>query len=178
MTFVSAARSRLVHDERGFTLIELLIVCIILAIIVGGLANVFVSGTRTSYVLNSNLNAQENIRIALGRLEYEGRCGSSATILNGGAGVSFTLPTVCSHVSPAVAWCVSGGVLTRYLATSCAGTGTPYASSITSATPFSLQSNTGDLTEVLVNLAANPTGSPGATFSIADAITLRNSSPN
>jgi prepilin-type N-terminal cleavage/methylation domain-containing protein len=178
MTLVRKARSRLVRDERGFTLIELLIVCVILSVILGGLANVFVSGTRASYVLNSNLNAQQNVDIALSRLEYEGRCGSSATILNSGAGVSFALPTVCSHVSPAVSWCVSGGVLTRYLASSCSGTGTPYARYITSPTPFSLQTNTGDLTEVLVNLAANPTGSPGATFSISDSITLRNSSPS
>jgi type II secretory pathway pseudopilin PulG len=178
MSFVHAARRRLIHDERGITLIELLIVCVVISIVMAGLANTFVSGTRTAYVLNSNLTAQQSVRIALGRLEYEGRCGSSATILSGGAGVAFALPSVCSHVSPAVSWCVSGGVLTRYLATSCTGTGTPYARSITSPTPFSLQTNTGDLQEVLVSLSSNPTGSPGAAFSINDAITLRNSSPS
>jgi type II secretory pathway pseudopilin PulG len=178
MSVLPSVRGRFVEDERGITLIELLIVCVILGVIMGGLANVFISGTRASYVLNSNLNAQQNINIALGRLEYEGRCGSSATILNSGAGVAFTLPTVCSHVSPAVSWCVSSGVLTRYLATSCSGTGTPYARNITSPTPFSLQANTSDLTEVLINMASNPTGSPGATFSISDSITLRNSSPS
>lgn len=178
MSRPSVVRSRLVRDERGVTLIELLIVCVVLSIIMAGLANVFISGTRASYVLNSNLNAQQNVRTALSRLEYEGRCGSSATILNSGAGVAFTLPTVCSHVSPAVSWCVVSGVLTRYLASSCSGTGSGFASSITSPTPFSLQASTGDLQEVLVNLASNPTGSPGATFSITDSITLRNSSPS
>jgi len=177
MSLASVVRGRLVRDERGVTLIELLIVCLILSVIMAGIANVFISGTRASYVLNSNLNAQQSVRTALSRLEYEGRCGSSATILSSGAGVSFTLPTVCSHVSPAVSWCVVGGVLTRYLATSCSGTGAPFASSITSPTPFSLQVGTGDLQEVLVNLSANPTGSPGAAFSLTDAITLRNSSP-
>ena len=170
-------RSRLIRDERGITLIEMLITVTLLGILLAPLASIFVSGSHTSYVLNSNLTSQESIRVGLSRLEYEGRCGSSATILSGGAGVSFTLPSVCSHVSPVVSWCVVGGVLKRYVASSCSGTGTPFADSITSATPFSLQADTGDLQEVLVSLSANPTGVATGTFSIADSITLRNSSP-
>jgi prepilin-type N-terminal cleavage/methylation domain-containing protein len=171
-------RTRLAREEHGFTLVELLIVMILLGILLVVLVDVFVSGTRTAYVMNSTLNSQQDIRTGLSRLEYEGRCGSSATILNGGAGVSFNLPTICSHVSPAVAWCVSSGVLTRYFATTCTGTGQRFASGITTPTPFSLQANTGDLQEVLVNLGANPTGSSSSGFSVTDAITLRNSSPS
>ena len=178
MSPVRGIRARLVREERGFTIVELLVVMVLLGILLGVLVDVFVSGTRTAYVTNSNLNAQQDIRTGLSRLEYEGRCGSSATILNGGAGVSFTLPTVCSHVSPAVSWCVASGVLTRYLASTCTGAGQPFARSITSPTPFSLQAGTGDLQEVLVNLAANPTGMPAGGFSVTDAITLRNSSPS
>jgi len=168
---------RLLRDERGITLIEMLITVTLLGIVMAPLASIFVTGSRTSYVLNSNLTAQESIRVGLSRLEYEGRCGSSATILSGGAGVSFTLPSVCSHVSPVVSWCVVGGMLKRYVAANCSGTGTPFADSITSPTPFSLQSDTGDLQEVLVSLSANPTGVAIGTFSITDSITLRNSSP-
>jgi prepilin-type N-terminal cleavage/methylation domain-containing protein len=178
MTAESGIRARLAGEEHGFTLVELLIVMILLAIILGPLVDAFVSGTNAAYVTNSRLSAQQDIRTGLARLEYEGRCGSSATLLNSGAGVSFTLPTVCSHVSPAVAWCVSGGVLTRYLATSCTGAGQPFARNITSATPFSLQANTGDLQEVLINLTANPVGKAAGSFSVTDAITLRNSSPS
>jgi type II secretory pathway pseudopilin PulG len=178
MSAVRAFRSRVVADERGITLIEMLIVCALLGLVLAGLTNVFVSGTRASYTLNSNLGAQQSVRTGLSRLEYEGRCGSSATILSSGAGVAFTLPSVCSHVSPYVSWCVSGGVLMRYLASSCTGTGVPFARNITSPTPFSLQANTGDLTEVLVNLSANPTGRAASTFTVSDAITLRNSSPS
>jgi prepilin-type N-terminal cleavage/methylation domain-containing protein len=170
--------ARLVREERGFTLVELLVVMILLGIVLGVIVDVFISGTRAAYVTNSNLNAQQDIRTGLNRLEYEGRCGSSATILNSGAGVSFTLPTVCSHVSPAVSWCVAGGVLTRYLASSCTGAGAPFARNITSATPFSLQAVTPDLQEVLIDLTANPTGTAAGSFSVTDAITLRNSSPS
>jgi prepilin-type N-terminal cleavage/methylation domain-containing protein len=169
--------SRVLEDARGFTLIELLIVMIVLTVIMTGIVNAFVSGTRAAYVANSNLNAQQDIRTGLSRLEYEGRCGSSATILAGGAGVSFALPSVCSHVSPVVSWCVVSGALTRYLSASCSGSGQVFARSVTSATPFSFQANTGDLQEVLVNLKANPTGAPAGSFSITDSITLRNSSP-
>jgi prepilin-type N-terminal cleavage/methylation domain-containing protein len=168
---------RLPADQRGFTLVELLVTMVLLGVVMGGLAEIFISGSRTSYVLNSNLSAQESVRVGLSRLEYEGRCGSSATILSSGAGVAFALPTVCSHVSPVVSWCVVGGVLKRYLSATCGGTGVPFADSITSPTPFSLQIDTGDLQEVLVNLSANPTGMGGGSFSISDSITLRNSSP-
>lgn len=173
-----ALRSRVLSDERGITLIEMLIVCALLGFVLAGLTNVFVSGTRASYLVNSNLGAQQSVRTALSRLEYEGRCGSSATILSSGAGVAFTLPSVCSHVSPVVSWCVVSGVLKRFLASNCTGTGIPYAQNITSSTPFSLQLGTGDLTEVLVNLSANPTGRASSTFTLTDAITLRNSSPS
>src|SRR5262249_55003922 len=78
-----------VQDERGFTLVELLVVMILLAIILGPLVDSFASGTRAAYVTNSNLNAQQDLQVALSRLEYEGRCGSSATLLSGGAGVTF-----------------------------------------------------------------------------------------
>lgn len=175
MTVCPLTRAR---EERGFTLVELLIVMIVLTIIMTGIVNSFVSGTRAAYVANSNLSAQQSIQTALSRLEYEGRCGSSATILNSGAGVSFTLPTVCSHVSPAVSWCVASGVLTRYLATTCTGAPESFARYITSPTPFSLQADTGDLQEVLVDLRANPTGSSTGGFSVTDSITLRNSSPS
>jgi prepilin-type N-terminal cleavage/methylation domain-containing protein len=160
------------------TLVEMLIVMVLLGILMTGLVDVFVSGAHTSYILNSNLTAQQQVRTGLSRMEFEGRCGSSATILSGGAGVSFALPSVCSHVSPYVSWCVTGGVLKRYLASTCTGNGAPFATSITTPTPFSLQANTGDLTEVLVNLTANPTSVASNAFSISDAITLRNSSPS
>ena len=178
MTAHATMRARLAREEHGFTLVELLIVMILLVILMAPLIDAFVSGTNAAYVTNSRLTAQQDIRTGLARLEYEGRCGSSATLLNSGAGVSFTLPSVCSHVSPAVAWCISGGVLTRYLATTCSGAGEPFAKNITSATPFSLQANTGDLQEVLINLTANSTGTAAGSFSVSDAITLRNSSPS
>ena len=41
-----ALRSRVLSDERGITLIEMLIVCALLGIVLAGLTNVFVSGTR------------------------------------------------------------------------------------------------------------------------------------
>jgi prepilin-type N-terminal cleavage/methylation domain-containing protein len=178
MTTEGTMQARLAREEHGFTLVELLIVMILLAIIMGPLVDAFVSGTNAAYVTNSRLSAQQDIRTGLERIEYEGRCGSSATLLNSGAGVSFTLPTICSHLSPAVAWCISGGVLTRYLATTCTGTGEPFARNITSPTPFSLQANTGDLQEVLINLTANATRTAAGSFSVTDAITLRNSSPS
>ena len=105
-------------------------VMVVLTIIMAGLANVLVSGTRAQYDLNTRLNAQQNARIALSRIEYEGRCATSATIVGSGAGVSFSLPAQCTNAVGTVTWCVTSGVLKRYSAATC--TGTSQCSSATS----------------------------------------------
>jgi prepilin-type N-terminal cleavage/methylation domain-containing protein len=174
----SSLLDRFRGDERGITLIEMVVVMVLMTILMAGLANVFVSGTRAQYDMNSRLNAQQDVRLALSRLDFEGRCATSATIVSSGAGVSFSLPSQCMHATGPVSWCVSSGVLSRYAASSCTGTAQIFSRGLTSATPFSLVTATGNLPRLSVRLIANPTGRPTDTFSITDAITLRNSSPS
>jgi prepilin-type N-terminal cleavage/methylation domain-containing protein len=134
---LSALKARVVADECGMTLVEFLIVVVIMAIVIPGIVNVFISGTRAQYVMDSQLNAQQSARLALGRLEYEGRCATSGTIVNSGAGVSFSLPAQCTHATGTVTWCVVSGVLMRYTASSCTGSGQIFVRYLTSATPCS-----------------------------------------
>lgn len=169
-------RSR-VHDESGVTLIELLFVCLIMGILLAGLANVFVSGSRASADATGRLASQQNTRIALDRLEFEGRCATTATRVSSGAGVTLALPAQCSHASGNVTWCVASGVLTRYVGTSCTGTSQPFVSGITSTLPFSCVAPVGPLPQLQVNLTVNTTGRSADATSVSDTITLRNALP-
>jgi prepilin-type N-terminal cleavage/methylation domain-containing protein len=171
-----AAMSRL-RDERGFTLIELLVVCLTLGIVLTGLVNVFVSGSRAGADTDARLQAQQADRLSLDKLDYEARCASTATLVSGGAGVTLTFLPTCSHVAGAatVTWCVTGGVLTRFTGAACSGTGTPYARSITSPTPFSLPAPvSGSLPQLQISLSANASGRSSDGFSLTDTLTLRN----
>jgi prepilin-type N-terminal cleavage/methylation domain-containing protein len=168
---------RRLSDQRGFTMIELLITMVLTAIVMVGLVNVFVSGTRAGADANARLDAQQNTHLALDRLEFEGRCAMSVSLLNSGAGVLFSIPTYCSHASGQVAWCVSGGVLTRYQNSGCTGASAqPYVRGITTPTPFSLPvTPSGDLPQLAISLTVNTSPHDvGTAVSLTDTITLRN----
>jgi prepilin-type N-terminal cleavage/methylation domain-containing protein len=164
-------------DERGVTLIELLFVCLIMGILLAGLANVFVSGSRASADATGRLASQQNTRLALDRLEFESRCATTATLVSSGVGVALNLPSQCSHASGSVTWCVTSGVLTRYLGTACTGTSQPFVSGITSAAPFSCVAPVGPLPQLQVGLTVNTTGRSADATTVSDTITLRNALP-
>jgi type II secretory pathway pseudopilin PulG len=173
---MSAVTSRL-RDERGFTITELLVVCVTLGIVLTGLVNVFVSGSRAGADTDARLQAQQADRLALDKLAYEARCASAATVASGGAAVTLTFSPSCSHVAGAAAitWCVTGGVLTRFVGAACSGSGTPYARSITSPTPFSLPAPaSGALPQLQISISANSSGRSSDGFALTDTLTLRN----
>jgi Tfp pilus assembly protein PilW len=157
-------------------MVELLVVMVLSAIVMVGMVDVFVSGGRAGADANARLDAQQNTRLALDRIEFEGRCARSASIVNGGQGVAFTLPTTCSHASGSVTWCVANGVLTRYTSNGCAGAGQTFVSGVTSSAPFSLPAAaSGDLPQLLIDLSVDTTpNDAGTSVTLTDAITLRN----
>jgi prepilin-type N-terminal cleavage/methylation domain-containing protein len=169
------------QSEAGFSLVEMLTVMVILGIVMTGLVNVFVSGERASADGQARLTSQQNVNVALTRLEYDARCASSASLLNktgsNGAGVYLSLPAQCSHSTGNVAWCVSSGTLVRIAGTACGGTGVNLVSSVTTTTPFSCYTPaiTGALPQLKVALTVNSGGTSDAT-SATDFITMRNNS--
>lgn len=165
--------NRLVRDESGFTLVELVVVTFVTVLLMAGLSNLFVSGLRTSKTTNNILSSQTQIHDALDRLEYEARCSSQAALGGSGADVTLTLPSECIHATGTVTWCVSGGSLIRYAASSCTGTGVTLATNITSATPFSCIATVGDYPELQVALTVQ-TQSSADQASATDPIAMRN----
>jgi len=165
---------RPLHDESGFTLMELLIVCTITVILMGGLATIFGIGLNTSKTSNSILASQSGVVVALDRLDYEARCASKATLVSGGAGVTLTLPTQCTHATGTVTWCVTSGSLVRYSNSACSGSSQTLTTNVTSTTPFSCVAPVGDYPALKATLTVN-TGTTSATVSSGtDTITLEN----
>jgi prepilin-type N-terminal cleavage/methylation domain-containing protein len=161
---------RRLSDERGMTIPELLIACVVLVILMGAVTDIIVSGNRASVKTTAEINAQQDLRVAFDRLEFEGRCAESATVLSGGTAVKFVLPAQCAHAAGTYTWCVALGVLRRYSGSSCTGTAQVFASGITSPTPFSLATATGTLPRLLVAVTIGD-------MRESDTITLRNAPP-
>jgi twitching motility protein PilT len=161
-----------IGSQSGFTLIELLVTMVLSVIVIAGAVNMFVSGTRAGADANARVNSQQDVRLALDRLEFEGRCATTATLLSSGEGVYFSLPPQCTHASGDVSWCVSSGVLYRYAAATCAGaTRQLFISGVATAAPFSLTTATGYLPRLNIGLTV---GSGSKSSTLDDVITLRN----
>jgi prepilin-type N-terminal cleavage/methylation domain-containing protein len=168
-------KQHLLTDERGFTMIELLVTMVLMGIVMAGIVNMFVSGTRAGADANSRLTSQQNVRLAVGRLEFEGRCATTASIVSSGAGVAFSIPDWCTHASGNVTWCVSGGTLTRYASNACSGTGQVFVTNVTSPTPFTIPTTaSGDLPELDIAITVNPGTTAATSATLTDTITLRN----
>jgi type II secretory pathway pseudopilin PulG len=150
---------------------ELLVACAVLVVLMAGVTDIIVSGSRASENTTAQINAQQNLRTGFDRLEFEGRCASSATLVSSGAGVTFALPAQCAHAAGTYTWCVSSGTLGRYDGSACTGTPEIFATGLTSATPFSLLTATGTLPRLQVRMAIG-------NVSESDTITLRNASPS
>lgn len=164
--------------EAGFTLVELVVTTFILVILMAGLSNIFISGSRANADANARMSSQQNVRLAFDRLEYDARCAQTATLQGGGSGIAFSIPTWCAHATGNVAWCVQSGSLIRIAATSCNGTGQTLVNYVTSATPFSCYSTgvSGALPLVKVNLTVNTTPRTANKTTASDWITMRNAS--
>lgn len=169
---------RLLREESGFTLVELIIAGALTIILMGGLADLFASGIRASADASSRLTSQNSVRLAFDRLEYEGHCADTATLLNktgsDGTGVYLDLPSQCSHANGTYSWCVSGGVLSRYTTNNCSGTGQVFIRNVTSATPFCLATTTGQYPLLEAALTVDTVSATADKFSATDTIDMHN----
>jgi prepilin-type N-terminal cleavage/methylation domain-containing protein len=165
------------QGESGFSLVELIITMVVMGIVMGGLANIFVSGERANADATARMTSQQGVRVAFDRLEYDARCATSASLLSNGAGVYLTLPSQCDHANGTVTWCVSSGSLVRNTGTTCADTThrLTYVTSVTSATPFSCYSPVaGSTPQLKAILTVNTTPRLSDRTTSTDYITMRN----
>lgn len=165
-------------DERGMTLVELVIVMFFLVLLVAAISDVFVSGLRASSDTSARTAGQGNVQTAVNRLEFELRCASGATVPTAGvanSSVTLTLPNQCVHATGQYTWCVTGGTLLRFAGSDCVtGTSQALADGVTTPTPFTLLSVSGQLPQLQINLGVNLAGRASDVVSVNDTITLRN----
>jgi len=97
---------RRLRAEDGYTLVELLIVMVLMAIVLGALTTLWVSGSNTELRLNRQFQAQQVGRLALDRIRTDIHCANAAQAQTLGAypGVKLAFPSGgCS--SSTVSWC-------------------------------------------------------------------------
>lgn len=167
-------------DERGYSLVELIIVLTILAIVLGTLTTVFVTGTRAELDLNKRFRAQQNVRIALDKIRREAHCASSATVSAGL--VTFVLPSGCPSGSGQVSWCTGGSglrwALYRQTGASCSSTtAVKKADYLTTGSVFSyVPQSASSLAKIGVDFPVDiDTSTTSGTYRLIDALALRNS---
>jgi Tfp pilus assembly protein PilV len=104
--------------EAGMTLVELLVTSVILVIVVGGLATLFVSAIRSETDQTNRVRSQQNARVVLDQLRREIHCAStvSSNLVNAGdpswpaKSITIKLGSYCTTNSAGLAsitWCTS-----------------------------------------------------------------------
>ena len=171
---------RLLRQERGYSLVELLTVMVIMSVVLGGLTQLFVSGSNAEVDMNRRFQAQQAARVAMDRVPPTATPPAASTVL------TLTDPCVSGGY---VSWCTvssvgPGGVtwysLYRKLAATCDNTGSDYADSLVnpSGNVFTYaQQSTSSLSSVAVDVQVNLKPSLArSTYKLDDTIVLRNSS--
>jgi type II secretory pathway pseudopilin PulG len=141
----AAAAGRRLAAEGGYSLSEVVIVLAILLIIVGALAQLFVSASSAQVDMTRRFEAQQNMRLALDKLRREIHCAKVVTWSGGlpTSEIKITLgaycPTNTAGIETTFTWCTTGSgqryALRRDNGT-CSGTSRKEADYLTAAKVF------------------------------------------
>ena len=181
MTRAQRVRERLAA-EGGYSMFELLTVMVILAVVMGAITTMLVTGSNAEIDMNNRFQAQTNARLALDKVRREAHCASLVTT-SVATTVTLTMPSQCPSAlgQTYVTWCTqasgSSYELWRYQGTACSGTGRREAEYLTLSGIFtySAQSPT-SLARLSITLPVNLTPSkPERVYTLNDDIVLRNS---
>jgi prepilin-type N-terminal cleavage/methylation domain-containing protein len=107
MSPLERLRERL-SDESGFTLAEMIVVVAIMGIVIAGLTQLFISGSRAEVNLSNRFQAQQQSRLALDALRREIHCASGVTAPSYPAtAITITLASSCATAGggTTVVWC-------------------------------------------------------------------------
>jgi prepilin-type N-terminal cleavage/methylation domain-containing protein len=169
--------------EAGYSLVEMLTVMVIMTVVLAGITDIFVAGSKAQAEQDNRFQAQQTTRLALDKLRRDIHCASDVSPYATG---SVTLKiTACSGGD--VSWCTVAvaGYTNRYrlyrqLGTSCgAASGVKLGDYVTSASVFTAFSHTtgcGCLASLAVDLPVSVRRSSTIeAYELTDTIYLRNS---
>jgi prepilin-type N-terminal cleavage/methylation domain-containing protein len=175
-----------IRGERGYSLIELLTVMAIMGIVMAGLTQIFVAGSKAEADMNLRFQAQLNSRLALDKIRKDAHCATDVTGYTTGASsqtATLNMPTTCggnkTYCTAAV-----GSSTTRYAlywqaGNSCSSsTGTKLIDYLTTYNvfpAFNHVSGCGCLASLQVDFPVSIKGGAVGKYELQDTIYLRNS---
>ncbi|MFN2470307.1 MAG: PilW family protein [Gaiellaceae bacterium] len=164
--------------QDGYSLVELLATLSILALVMGGLTQVFTAGLRAETEIAVRHNAQAEARGALSYLRREVHCANALTVVSS-ASIRLTLPAGCPTGSGDVSWCTIGSgsrwVLYRKPGATCDSTGKQMADFITAQAVFAYAVTPGQLAKLRVDFPVDvDTRDSKAAYRLQDDLVLRN----
>jgi type II secretory pathway pseudopilin PulG len=182
---------RFARGEAGYTLFETLIVLAILLVVIGAIADGFVSASRAEVDQTARADDQQSARQALERMRRDIHCASAANVQTAADGTQVLLLTVnpgqCLGVTSStdgVEWCTVsvGGSTTRYALyrthnATCAALNSDFqVDYLTSPSIWTKACSVDSLAGVAVRMPVNrdPIKRPGRNYTLSDTISLRN----
>jgi prepilin-type N-terminal cleavage/methylation domain-containing protein len=186
VSFVRAVKKRL-RKQDGYSLVELLVTMSMLALVMGGLTQLFTSGIKAESEATFRFQAQSEGRGALSYLRREAHCADSASVSTSGSApnqvqtLTLNLPSGCPTGTGTVKWCTSGSSyrfkLYRKAGATCDATGKQYADYLTSGVTFTYTAPSPTaLGSIGVDFSIDPNSqavSPNA-YRLQDSLVLRN----
>jgi prepilin-type N-terminal cleavage/methylation domain-containing protein len=182
---IERVRARL-RGEVGYSLVEMLTVMVIMGVVMAGITDIFVSGSKAQTEQDNRFQAQLSTRLALDKVRRDIHCATSIQNYT----TSFSTMKISGCSGGDVSWCTAAvsGYSNRYrlyrqLGTSCAAaTGTMYADYLTTGAVFPTDPATAYtagcncLEALAVDLKISLKGSAVIdAYELTDTIYLRNS---
>lgn len=166
---------RIWTGEAGYSLPELLAAMSILAIVMGTLTTVFVSGLTAQQGADARIAAQQTARVAVDRLRDEIHCASSISAGVGAvATITLSLPPNCPSPETSVSYSTVSVTAGRFRLQRA---GVAIADHLTTGAIFTyLAPSSAELARVHVDLPVNTNPAAGRPdWNLVDDIVLRNS---
>jgi len=178
---IERVRARL-RGEAGYSLVEMLTVMVIMSIVLTGITQIFISGSKAQAEQDNRFQAQLATRIALDKIRKDIHCASDLATGYTTSSITLKLPSGCggdtSWCTVAVTGFTSRYKLYRQTGASCGSTGTMIADYLTSAAVFPQYSHAvgcSCLASLRVDFPVSVKGSTRDQYDLTDTIFLRNS---
>lgn len=169
------------RGEAGYSLVEMLTVMVIMSVVLGGITDIFVSGSKAQTEQENRFQGQLATRLAMDKIRKDIHCASDVTPYST-TSVTLKLPSGCGGDT---SWCTVAvtGYSNRYRlyrqsGATCGANGTMVADYLTLANAFPAFAHTVGcqcLASLQLDFKVSIKGSTRDSYELTDTVFLRNS---